>query len=48
MGDQVSLSSFHRNIGIPLNFQEKSGLGTFGSIEIRSPLEVSRDVRHNV
>ena len=27
-GDQASLSSFHRDIGIPINFQEESGLGT--------------------
>ena len=45
MGDQVSLSSFHRDIGIPINFQKESGLGTFGSTELRGPLEVSRDVR---
>ena len=29
VGYQVSLSSFHRDIGIPMNFQEESGLGTF-------------------
>ena len=29
VGDHVSLSSFHRDIGIPINFQEVSGLGTF-------------------
>ena len=45
MGDQASLSSFHRDIGIPINFQEESGLGTFCSIEVRGPLEVSRAVR---
>ena len=45
MEDQASLSSFHRDIGIPINFQEESGLGTFSSIELRGPLEVSRDVR---
>ena len=28
MGDQVSLSSVHRDIGIPINFQEYSGLVT--------------------
>ena len=27
--DQGSLSSFHRDIGIPINFQEVTGLGTF-------------------
>ena len=29
LGDQASLSSFHRDIGIPINFQEESGLITF-------------------
>ena len=29
VGDRASLSSFHRNIGIPINFQEESGVGTF-------------------
>ena len=29
VGDQVCLSSFHRDIGIPINFQEESGLVTF-------------------
>ena len=42
MGNQESLSSFHRDIGIPISFQEGSGLVTFGSTEIRGPLEVSR------
>ena len=28
-GDQVSLSSCHRDIGIPINFQEESGIVTF-------------------
>ena len=45
MGDQESHSSFHRDVGIHFNFQEKSGLGTFGSTELCGPLEVSRDVR---
>ena len=45
MGDQGSLSSFHRDIGVPINFQEYSGLGTFSSIELCGPLEASRDVR---
>ena len=48
MGDEASLSSFHRDIGIPINFQEESGLGTFCSTELRGPLEVSRDVRSPV
>ena len=29
VGDQVYLASFHRDIGIPINFQEDSGLVTF-------------------
>ena len=29
VGDQASLSSFHRNFGFPINVQEESGLGTF-------------------
>ena len=45
MGDQVSLSSFHRDIGIPINFQEESGLSPFRNTELRVPLEVSSDVR---
>ena len=45
MGDQGSLSSFHRDIGIPINFQEESSLVSFGNLELREPLEVSRNVR---
>ena len=48
MGDQESLSSFHRDIGIPINFQEESGLGPFRNTELRGPLEVSSDVRPHV
>ena len=44
VGDQASLSSFQRDIGIPINFQEESGLGTFGSTELHGPHEVSRDM----
>ena len=29
VGDQASLSSFHRDIGIPINFQEESSLVSF-------------------
>ena len=29
VGDQVSLSSFYRDIGIPINIQGESGLRTF-------------------
>ena len=32
MGDQESLSSFYRDIGIPINFQEVSGPGTFEAL----------------
>ena len=45
MGDQGSLSSFHRDIGIPINFQEESSFVSIGSLELHEPLEVSRDVR---
>ena len=43
--DQGSLSSFQRDIVIPINFEEESSLVSFGSLELHSPLEVSRDVR---
>ena len=45
MGDHSPLSCFHSDIGIPINFQEGSGLGPFENTEIRGPLEVSSDVR---
>ena len=45
MGDHSPLSSFHRDIGIPINFQEESGLSPFRNTELRGPLEVSSDVR---
>ena len=45
MGDHSPLCSFHRDIGIPINFQEESGLGPFQNTELRGPLEVSSDVR---
>ena len=41
----MSLSSFHRDIGIPINYQEESSLVSFCSLELHEPLEVSRDVR---
>ena len=41
-GDRVSLSSWHRDIGIPIHFQEESVIVTFWSIEFRVPLEVSK------
>ena len=45
MGDQGSLSSFHRDIGIPIKFQEESNLVSFWSLELHDPLELSSDVR---
>ena len=45
MGDHSPLSSFHRDIGININFQEESGLGPFRNTELSGPLEVSSDVR---
>ena len=44
MGDHSPLSSFHGDIGIPINFQEESGLGPFRNTELRETLEVSSDV----
>ena len=44
MGDQVSLSNFHRDIGNPSNFQEESSLVSFSSLELQEPPDVSRDV----
>ena len=44
MGDQGSISSFQRDIGIPINFHEESSLVSFLSLELHEPLEVSRDV----
>ena len=35
-GDQVSLSSFHRDIGIPINFQEESSLVSFEALNSTS------------
>ena len=36
VGDEASLSSFHRDIGIPINFQEESGLVTFEALNSTS------------
>ena len=44
VGDQVSLSSLHSDIGIPINFQEESRLFSFCSLELHEPFKVSRDV----
>ena len=45
MGDHWARSSLHRDIGIPINFQEESGLGPFRNTERHGPLEMSGDVR---
>ena len=45
MADHSPLSSLHRDIGIPINFQEETGLGPFRNTELRGPLEVSSDGR---
>ena len=45
-GGQASLISWHNYNGIPINFQEESDIVTFLIIELRVPLEVSRDVRN--
>ena len=45
MGDHSPLSSFHRDIRIPINFQEESCLGPFRNTELHGPLGVSSDVR---
>ena len=45
MGDHSPLSSFHRDIWIPINFQEESGLGPFRNTDLRGSLEVPSDVR---
>ena len=45
MGVQVSFSSWHSDIGIPINFPEVSCIMTFCSIALRVPLKVSMDVR---
>ena len=42
---QVSFSSWHSDIVIPINFHEESGTITFWSIELTMPLNVSTDVR---
>ena len=42
MGDQVSLSSFQKDLGFPINFQEESGLGTFEALNSTSVRGVKR------
>ena len=34
--DQASLSSFQKDLGIPINFQEESGLVTFEALNSTS------------
>ena len=48
MGDRGSLSSWYSDIGIPINFQEESDIVNFWSIELHTPLNVSKDVRSPV
>ena len=42
MGDQVSLSSFQKDLGIPINFQEESGLVTFEALNSTTSRDVMR------
>ena len=41
----MSLSGFHRDIGIPISFEEESSLISFWSLELHETIEVSRNVR---
>ena len=41
----MSFSSCHRDIGIPISFQEDSGIVFFLSTELHVPVDLSRDVR---
>ena len=36
MGDQASLSSLQKDLGIPINFQEESGLVSFEALNFKS------------
>ena len=42
MGDHVSLSSFQKDLGFPINFQEESGLVTFEALNSTSLRGVKR------
>ena len=42
MGDQVSLSSFQNDLGIPINFQEETGLVTFQALNSTTSRDVMR------
>ena len=41
-GGQVSLISWHSYIGIAINFHEESGIVTFRSNELSTPLDVPK------
>ena len=45
VGDQVSLSSWHSDIGISINFQEDSGIGPFEALNSARLSRCQRDVR---
>ena len=46
MGDHGSLSSFQKDPGIPINFQEESGLVTFDALTPRASQGVKRYEAH--
>ena len=48
VGDRVSLSRWHSDIGLPIHFQEESGIITFWSIEFIVPLELSKGYEASV
>ena len=41
-GDRVSLSHWKNDIEILIHFQKESGIVTFGSLDSRVPLEISK------
>ena len=47
-GDRVSLSSWHSDIGIPINFQKESGIVTFEALNSAGLSRCQRDVRPHV
>ena len=44
MGVQFSFSSWHSDIGVPINFHDESGIISFWSFEIHMPLKLSIDL----
>ena len=48
MGDHASLSSLQKGLGIPINFQEESGLVTFEALNSTSLSRCQSDVIHPV